>query len=323
MSVIQIPSRYIYGEPEYSPIIDNEIVGISMTKNKITGVCSNIYEKSYILLDEDDNYDLTSLPKGAKIISKDNRNYLRFIDSYDLGDKYTDNKNTLDTSNPKFVVIIFITTKDNSLSGASKIIDYGTNNQDINNFNFDEMYATVELIVPSSKSIHKGFFAFNIDFSSIENAFPKKVYQIKISIANNIYSNETSTYVSGDSNNTFNLETNELVQYDTQINGISIADINAQKILEEYKNGKQVISFRCCVHNMNDENGNKVIDIKGDKKLLHIGDYICPYKPTQNGDIPYGQNLDGTAKTFRVVSHELLFDGGIWQQITAQEVTTE
>ena len=151
-----------------------------------------------------------------------------------------------------------------------------------------------------------------------------EAFQISISLYGNkrvINFNTRTKHIGGaDYNEIMTLNSSTLIADTTLYNNKSLLNHNSDIIINEFKDGKQVITLKCCVHNMYDENGNKVIDIKGDRKLLHIGDIVCPYKTTVNGDRPYGVKQDGSNKSYRVISHKLEFDGGIWQTITLQEV---
>lgn len=53
---------------------------------------------------------------------------------------------------------------------------------------------------------------------------------------------------------------------------------------------------------------------------FHIGDNVVPYVYGANGqDKPMSLKKDGTPKKFKVLGKKVIYDGGIWQELTLQE----
>lgn len=85
------------------------------------------------------------------------------------------------------------------------------------------------------------------------------------------------------------------------------------KTVQEYKDGKEIITLLCSIDNYYDENGNKVVSIDNSNKMtIEIGDIIKPMRFTAKGQ-------DEPINEYQVIGWNLFYDGAVWQEITAQE----
>lgn len=101
--------------------------------------------------------------------------------------------------------------------------------------------------------------------------------------------------------------------------GNPLADRYA-KIIDQYKDGKEIATIRCSIDDYYDENGQKVIDIKNGKMLFHQYDKVIPYVYGANGeDRPMSQYKDGKPKVFEVLSTRPFGDGAVWQELVLVE----
>lgn len=67
---------------------------------------------------------------------------------------------------------------------------------------------------------------------------------------------------------------------------------------------------------------NTINVVAGLPMTFHLGNTCVPYVRVGGGDIkPMSRHIDGTAKQFNVVGKKIIYDGGIWQEITLLEKT--
>lgn len=130
------------------------------------------------------------------------------------------------------------------------------------------------------------------------------------------------TYGSGKKN--FEIQSNEFFQlYQEDVDGenyplgtffeskdgnVSASENICQKIIENYKNGKETAVIRCSVTE--------------DLSVFEIGDEVIPMVYGADGvDRPMSRYKDGTQKVFNVVGTKFIYDGAVWQELTLQEKT--
>lgn len=132
--------------------------------------------------------------------------------------------------------------------------------------------------------------------------------------------NETITI--GDGQNIMRYDGNELMQI---TNSPSIQE-TYQKIIDNWKHGKEVAELRLGISDFYDENDKLCISPyqKGYPMLIHIGDLVCPWVyGADRKDKPMSRYPNGEPKVFRVVSEEVSYDGAVWQTINILEVYQE
>ena len=108
----------------------------------------------------------------------------------------------------------------------------------------------------------------------------------------------------------------------------SVAKINqietfTEKIIDEYKKGKETATIRCSISDYYDYNNqSKVIavDNSANKMTFAIGDEVIPMVFGANGkDKPMSLDKDGNAKVFKVLGAKKYYDGAVWQELQLQE----
>jgi hypothetical protein len=116
------------------------------------------------------------------------------------------------------------------------------------------------------------------------------------------------------------LNTNELFQETTKTHGEPTWSYISRNVIDKYKNGKETATLRCSISDYYDENGEKVIDIKGERKSFHIQDKVIPMVYGADGkDQPMSKIGVSEPKVFEVVGSKIFYDGAVWQTITIQE----
>lgn len=152
-----------------------------------------------------------------------------------------------------------------------------------------------------------------------------KNYSFSISGDTEEYENKSITKKFGDGSDYYEMPSNELFQTTTKTSGVPITEINANKLIKDFRNGKETYELLCSVKEYYNEDGTLAISTKGQvggktKMLFDIGDEVIPYKPTAAGDKPISYKKDGkTPKTFIVVGVTPIFDGAVWQRLNLVE----
>lgn len=126
----------------------------------------------------------------------------------------------------------------------------------------------------------------------------------------------------------FSIDGNELLQTsnyiqeqgsETKSNAI---ETDYGNTLTSYQNGKETATILCSISDYYDEEGTKAISINNDtdKMVFRMYDEVIPMVYGSDGkDRPMSKYNDGTAKKFRVLGVEPIYDGAVWQRLTLQE----
>lgn len=139
---------------------------------------------------------------------------------------------------------------------------------------------------------------------------------------------KTGNVTIGSGSSVQSIENNELLQkanivYDTSSQkSTNLIKDGYQKVVDDYKHGKEVLKLKLAVGEYYDANDNLVISTKDKdlKMLFSIGDEVIPYKNSAYGaDVPISTDKNGVAKTFIVVGTRVLYGGVLYQEITLQE----
>lgn len=104
---------------------------------------------------------------------------------------------------------------------------------------------------------------------------------------------------------------------------VSVSEYLSEKIISEYKEGKETATIRCSVSDYYTENGSISISTKkrNYRMSFNIGDEVIPMIYGDNRrDYPMSLYKDGSQKVFRVVGLKFIYDGAVWQELTLQEV---
>lgn len=128
---------------------------------------------------------------------------------------------------------------------------------------------------------------------------------------------QDNTLKIGEGNKVFSFDGNELIQ---TTNTPSI-ESKYQSVIDHWKNGKQTAVISCPITDYFDEEGNKVIDITTNSKMLFAeGDIVIPYAYANKGDKPLSYNKDFMPKQFKVIGTKISKSQGGMQELTLQEV---
>ena len=153
-----------------------------------------------------------------------------------------------------------------------------------------------------------------------------------VSVQINVYGNligielEDLDFQTGEGTQPFVIEGNELLQSNATIGDEKLHQYLTNKVLNEYKNGKETAEILCDVGEYYNDNGDLEISFrkKGFQPTFEIGDIVIPMVFSAKGtDIPMSKYQDGNPKEFTVVGVEIIYDGAIWQRLTLQEYTKQ
>ena len=139
-----------------------------------------------------------------------------------------------------------------------------------------------------------------------------------------LYSDYSTTFnqsvTIGNQFNSFALPNTDMFTSTVKVNGeVLLGNYVAEKVIENYKNGKETATLLCSISNYYDENGNQVKSDSGENIVFNIYDEVVPMVYKSNSDVPMSLSKDGKAKTFVVLGVEVFYDGAVWQRITLQE----
>ena len=99
---------------------------------------------------------------------------------------------------------------------------------------------------------------------------------------------------------------------------VSLIDAVSKKIIEEYKDGKEIAKIRCSIseYGSNINPNNKLYPMS-----FNIGDEVIPMVFGGDGtDHAMSKYKDGSDKVFHVCGIKFIYDGAVWQELTLQEI---
>lgn len=129
---------------------------------------------------------------------------------------------------------------------------------------------------------------------------------------------ETENISNGTGANVYEMSTNEVIQNNTKINGVTVGENLSNHILSEYANGKETATLLCEIGEYYNENGELEISIKDTEKpmVFEIGQSVIPYVPSVNGEEPMSRYSNGDPKKFIITGIQFIEDGAVWQKLT-------
>lgn len=134
---------------------------------------------------------------------------------------------------------------------------------------------------------------------------------------------QNKTVAIGNGSYVMSFDGNELMQ---TTNSPTIKE-KYQSTINQYQDGKQTATLRCGIEDYYDNNGNLAVSKDRQNNLpmtFHIDDIVVPYIYGAKGeDKPLSLNKDGSPKTFEVLGKKIIYDGGIWQELSLQEYSGE
>lgn len=172
------------------------------------------------------------------------------------------------------------------------------------------------------------------DFSAPSDNFKGRWGEYKpVSIDVSFFGNKISFKVDdeilkiGDGSSIISVDANELVQPSNYILEDDASKTPAIKndfsnTIEQYKEGKQIVTVTCSIDDYYDENGNLAISKTNEngKMAFDLYDEVVPMvKDVRNFDSPISTMPNGDAKTFYVLGKTLFYDGSVLQKLYLQQ----
>lgn len=189
----------------------------------------------------------------------------------------------------------------------------------------DKKVSVVAIDAEYSTSTYEGkyWIDFDVFVGFLADAFGDEYYcsyTFNISCPGVVFQGTDSSIINGEGTSSFILDANQCLYNKATFNK------KANMIVDQYKNGKEVVELKCSVSDYYDEDGSLAIDsrISGTDKMpiFDIGDVVRPMVLDRYGkEVPMSVKSDGTPKDFTVSSVTVDFDGALWQTIIAREKT--
>ena len=137
--------------------------------------------------------------------------------------------------------------------------------------------------------------------------------------------NSSVSYGQSTPQNPFSLNGSELLQSNGKVDTTALTKHLSDKILEQYKNGKETATILCGINDYYSTDGNMVIspqDGNIDKMTFDIYDEVIPFVMSNNGDdAPMSMSNNGI-KSFIVLGCRTIYDGAVYQELHLQESGT-
>lgn len=142
-------------------------------------------------------------------------------------------------------------------------------------------------------------------------------YNTNVIITTPYYDEEIENKFVGIENSdyTFILESSNFYNKDTIYNDVELGEYNAQKILDNYRFGKERVSLECIIGNYYDRNNNLVYSKDSEEPIMDIGDTFELYNPN-NRDWENGYYR----KKFIITDREFSYNGIPTLKIQGKEV---
>lgn len=142
------------------------------------------------------------------------------------------------------------------------------------------------------------------------------------------YDKTTNNFIYG-INPKISIDSNELLQVNTTINGTKLSQYIYEQITQDFGEGKETATIKCSIGEYYQYDDTKP-DKKGDlaistqnndlPMIFDINDAVVPYIATANGQTePLSLTIDGKPKVFKVTQIRPYFDGAFWQELQLQE----
>ena len=240
---------------------------------------------------------------------------------------------------PESVFVLHIGNVTANVTGVENLSFYHIT-EDENNF-YLYFYQMVSYI--SKKLTAKGSFDNN-STSHLKQANGTYTYYEPYKLSISVNGNKKTidikdinqVYGNPNSQNLFSIESNELMQitnyHNKKVEGtladrvkVDLLPYNAENTLNKYAKGKETATILCSISDYYDQDGNKVIDITQQGKMMFKEfDVVIPYIYNARGqDVPMSVRKDNTTKEFTIVSIEPFYDGAVWQRLYLLEKTQE
>lgn len=316
MPIILIPSKNIYKIGNRSTP-DNIISSVEQGANAVTVNYGNLFIRDYVF----NFYEINSSANGVTELYKDAKNTEGFSFSVttDPDGSLRANarlvlrvdKNTLSVSHLKIA-------KETLLKTDPQIVTVKTTeNESFNLSNYNPETGVAE-------------FDYSLLIRQpLASDTTKNMYLLSstISLVGEYITLQEVTEKFGKGERALSLPANELIQATGGTINAQNAEI-ANKIIENYVNGKEVRKILCSIDDYfeydkgaTDYKGKKAINIKTAEMSFKLGAQVIPMVRDANGsDIPLSTYLGGNPKVFWVRGNKIFYDGAVWQELYLQEV---
>lgn len=228
-----------------------------------------------------------------------------------------DNLQSIATVNTTIRFDAYSTTKDAMVLGAYNTIPAAYARATLDSGAKKSNSFVVTVFVPT---------AYNPRYTEQTGRVDSVVFEsFSISILGKEYDlSSTSNLTYGSGEKSFALGSNEFFQaYEPDVEGenyplgtffngnngmVSASQNLSEKIIENYKGGKETATIRC--------------SIPESLEIFGIGNKVIPMVFGADGqDRPMSRYKNGNPKEFAVVSVKFIYDGAVWQELTLQEKT--
>lgn len=315
-----IPSSKIFGDIENNKLTKNKIKNIQYVDKKLVSKSDvNLDFQQISFAQSEDGYTITS----------ENDNYV-LLSTYSPSENITRGILKVDfyVSNNSFRLDTLEYTTTNSSGTTNNLTE---KNNIYNVQNLDNFVEIVESKVSDDESIFVGVDNYEnclyIDFvlyirgkTYTSYNFKGKFLVYNFNQVNRLLNNEYKEYFIRNDNGLMN----STVKYGYEDKTLSLH--TAEKIQQQWKNGKETFKLVCSVGEYYDENGNlskstkKLIDDL-ENTIFKLDDIVIPYKLNALGyDEPISMYSNDRPKKFRIVHNEIYYDGALWQKIIGQEI---
>lgn len=323
MSIVVIPSKHIYGEPQYNTSnniingVDFDLSSLNEVKDSIIFTSTPLYcneERTYIGNNagvNEEQYDVWGGVFDVTYWFQFNFELdLRQVDAVFI--KNIDNIGiTLEQNRKNYIYNTDSGYKQGSYPDTSNTVKLTYVEKELNYHQFTSLSEGVNVFSASIENNILKIRAQIIRQSSLGSAIPVGedinmffVQDFIFNITKNTYTSQSTQYGVGNESDVA-LESNELMSYDTKIGKWTIGESISVDIIQNYQKGKKRISLKVGYGDYYYQDGTPYGGVAGAKKLLQVGDIVEPMRWKNGVDVPFAIKNDGSPVIFEITSAEL------------------
>ena len=312
MSVIKIPSSKIYGDISKTNR-NNLIQSLSIGYNNATVKFENILGSPYsITLNQvDANGNITFVGNDPNV----NDIPFKITSSGDNYFAVSEESPTTFSINKKLYYYSSTSETHYHTMEIAQVVYDSSSNKNYTYYYYSNVSLSYDVIQNTIK----------ITYLSIPLRSSLTTLSVTIAILGNAITSKNQTRIASQKGEPFSVGgDNEVLQSANEYNAppeLRYIDRLNAKVLEMYKNGKQIAKIKCSVSDYLDVDGNLVISPSNSiyPAVFEKYDIVEPYMFTSKGEKPLIINADGTAKRFEVIGVDFNYKGVVWQELTLQE----
>lgn len=323
MSIVVIPSKHIYGEPQYNTsnnIINGvafDLSSLNEVKDSIIFTSTPLYcneERTYIGNNagvNEEQYDVWGGVFDVTYWFQFNFELdLRQVDAVFI--KNIDNIGiTLEQNRKNYIYNTDSGYKQGSYPDTSNTVKLTYVEKELNYHQFTSLSEGVNVFSASIENNILKIRAQIIRQSSLGSAIPVGedinmffVQDFIFNITKNTYTSQSTQYGVGNESDVA-LESNELMSFDTKVGKLTIGESISVDIITNYQKGKKRISLKVGYGDYYYQDGTPYGGVAGAKKLLQVGDIVEPMQWKNGVDVPFAIKNDGSPVIFEITSAEL------------------